>query len=93
VNNYDGPAQALAEAMTAVNTYEPTPEWDAPTPGSFGTFAGKVGGIPTITLEIPRQVSGDDELVRNVLAVEAFVAAARRAPGRELGRELGRSPG
>ncbi len=77
VNNYDGPAQLLAEAMTEVNRYEPTPEWDAPTPGSFGTFAGKVGGIPTITLEIPREVSGEDELERNVRAVEAFIAAVR----------------
>lgn len=73
VNNYDGPADALAEAMTEVNGYRPTAVWEAPTPGSFGTFAGRTRRIPTLTLEIPRQASGDEELESNVEAVEAFV--------------------
>ncbi|MDX1579430.1 MAG: DUF2817 domain-containing protein [Gemmatimonadota bacterium] len=79
VNNYDGPAGALAETMTEVNGYRPTAVWEAPTPGSFGTFAGKTRGIPTITLEIPREVSGAEELESNVRAVEAFVREAVRS--------------
>ncbi len=76
VNNYDGPAQAEAEAMTAVNGYRATPEWDAKTPGSFGTYAGKTRKIATITLEIPREGQGAADVERNVRAIEAFIRTA-----------------
>lgn len=78
VDNYDGPAAAQAEAMARVNGYKPTPEWDVPTPGSFGTYAGKSKNIPTITLEIPRNVRGESELTENVRAIDAFVRTSSR---------------
>ncbi|MCA9776975.1 MAG: murein peptide amidase A [Candidatus Eremiobacteraeota bacterium] len=51
--NYDGPAQALAEAMSAENGYKVEPSIGYPTPGSFGTYSGIERKIPTITLELP----------------------------------------
>lgn len=51
--NYDGPAQALAEAMSAENGYKVEPSIGYPTPGSFGTYSGVERKIPTITLELP----------------------------------------
>ena len=51
--NYDGPAADLAEAMQASSRQGIAPSIGYPTPGSFGTFAGLVLGIPTITLELP----------------------------------------
>ncbi len=72
-NNYDGPAEALAKAMSKKNGYEPLADWYAKTPGSFGTFAGKGKGIPTITLELPRNIETEKEWEGNILAVEAAV--------------------
>ena len=51
--NYDGPAQALAEAMAGENGYTLAPDIGYPTPGSFGGYAGRERSIPTITLELP----------------------------------------
>ena len=56
--NYDGPAAKLAERMSAFNGYVVEPDIGYPTPGSFGTFAGRERGIPVITLEFPE---GDGE--------------------------------
>ncbi len=52
-NNYDGPAQALAAAMSAINFYPATASIGYPTPGSFGTWSGIEREIPTVTLELP----------------------------------------
>ncbi len=52
-NNYDGPAGALARRMAKFNKYPVTSNIGYPTPGSFGTWAGIEGGIPTVTLELP----------------------------------------
>jgi protein MpaA len=52
-NNYDGPAGRLARRMAALNHYPVTPSIGYPTPGSFGSWAGKEQRIPTITLELP----------------------------------------
>jgi protein MpaA len=52
-NNYDGPARALASHMKRCNGYPVSGSMGYPTPGSFGTWAGIEGGIPTITLELP----------------------------------------
>ncbi len=57
-NNYDGPAEDLAAAMTRLNGYPPRASMGYPTPGSFGSWAGIDRGIPTITLELPRDLSG-----------------------------------
>ena len=51
-NNYDGPAAEIARAMARQNHYPVTPQWDAPTPGSFGTYYGKERGLPVVTLEL-----------------------------------------
>lgn len=57
-NNYDGPAQAIARAMHFKNGYRPLGVWHNATPGSFGSWAGIDQQIPTITLELPRDLSG-----------------------------------
>ena len=58
-NNYDGPgpAQDVAELMANYNGYPPKASIGYPTPGSFGSWAGIDLGIPTITLELPREKS------------------------------------
>jgi protein MpaA len=74
--NYDGPAEALAEAMAKANGYKVEPSIGYPTPGSFGTYAGIEGNIPTITLELPPTGEEDvwkqnrDALVRGLRGVE-----------------------
>jgi protein MpaA len=56
--NYDGPAQELAQRMSALNGYVVEPDIGYPTPGSFGSYVGRERKIPTITLEFPE---GDGE--------------------------------
>ncbi len=51
--NYDGPAERLAKIISEENGYKVEPSIGYPTPGSFGTYAGIEGNIPTITLELP----------------------------------------
>jgi protein MpaA len=53
VLNFDGPARGLAEAMAAESGYAVVEDIGYPTPGSFGTYAGKERGIPVVTLELP----------------------------------------
>ena len=54
-NNSDGPAGLpMAEIMARHNGYPVKPHIGFPTPGSFGTFAGKELGVPMVTLELPR---------------------------------------
>ncbi|MBI4717196.1 MAG: DUF2817 domain-containing protein [Planctomycetes bacterium] len=52
-NNFDGPARALAQAMARRNGYPVRGSIGYPTPGSFGTWAGREHLIPTVTLELP----------------------------------------
>ncbi|MGB2985855.1 MAG: M14 family zinc carboxypeptidase [Phycisphaerae bacterium] len=52
-NNYDGPGERVAAAMSRVNGYPATSSIGYPTPGSLGTWAGAERNIPTITLELP----------------------------------------
>lgn len=52
-NNYDGPGQAVAQAMGRCNGYPVTGAIGYSTPGSFGTWAGGERGIATVTLELP----------------------------------------
>ncbi|HOW72049.1 MAG TPA: DUF2817 domain-containing protein [Phycisphaerae bacterium] len=76
-NNYDGPAHALATIMSRHNGYPVLPTMGYETPGSFGTWAGVDQRIPTITLELPRNVSPARcwEVNR-----EAILAAVRFVP-------------
>lgn len=76
-NNFDGPAEALAEAMARENGYPVVPDIGYATPGSFGTWAGKERGIPTITLEIPQSASAADAWEANRGALLTFIAGAQ----------------
>lgn len=70
-NNYDGPGAQIAQLMGRLNGYRVVDSIGYPTPGSFGGWAGKKLGIATITLEIPKSMSGDagwDSNQRAILA-------------------------
>ena len=57
-NNFDGPAEGLAKTMSRHNEYSVLKSMGYPTPGSFGSWAGVDRQIPTITLELPSDASG-----------------------------------
>lgn len=59
-NNYDGPGAALAELMKSKNGYRVAKSIGYPTPGSFGSWAGIDRQIPTITLELPVDLPGNE---------------------------------
>ncbi len=71
--NFDGPARPLAEAMAAACGWPVVEDVGYPTPGSFGACYGVDGGLPTITLELPRPASELDVAV----ALAALRVAAR----------------
>jgi protein MpaA len=52
-NNFDGPAEGLAELMSSHNGYPVEPNIGYATPGSLGTWAGIEKRIATLTLELP----------------------------------------
>jgi protein MpaA len=70
-NNFDGPAGHIAALMSRLNGYRAVDSIGYPTPGSFGTWAGKDLGIATITLEIPKAMSGDTGWAQNQKAILA----------------------
>lgn len=57
-NNFDGPAEGLAKAMSRHNEYSVLKTMGYPTPGSFGSWAGIDRQLPTITLELPSDATG-----------------------------------
>ncbi len=68
-NNYDGPGRPLAERLAAENGYPVLPTIGYPTPGSFGAWAGTDLAIPTITLELPADLSGEAAWAENRAAL------------------------
>ena len=71
-NNYDGPGELLAKALSARNDYPVLKSIGYPTPGSFGSWAGADRQIPTITLELPGDASDDQawaDVGKSLLAV------------------------
>ncbi|MBQ2644479.1 murein peptide amidase A [bacterium] len=60
VVNFDGDAKAQAEKISKLTGYPVEEDIGYPTPGSFGTYAGKELQIPTITLELPEDISDED---------------------------------
>lgn len=72
-NNFDGPATDLARQMSALNGYRVTPAMGYETPGSFGSWAGVDLQIPTITLELPRDLPTVPAWAENVDALLAFI--------------------
>ncbi len=68
MNNFNGPAQRLAEVMSQDNGYPVKADVGYSTPGSFGTFAGEELKIPTVTLELP-DVRPDEAWQQNFKAL------------------------
>jgi len=73
VVNFDGPAEALANAIGQACGYPVVADIGYPTPGSFGTYAGKIRNIPVITLELPEDESIDQVWKDNAAAMEVAV--------------------
>ena len=63
--NYDGPAKTLAEKISKITGYPVQSDIGYPTPGSFGNYAGVERQIPTITLELPENVSNEELWIVN----------------------------
>jgi protein MpaA len=79
-NNYDGPAQPIAELMSRYNHYPPTATIGYPTPGSLGSWAGIDQQIPMITLELPRSLPASQAWPNNRQAVLTAIAATATSP-------------
>lgn len=75
VVNYDGPAESLAEGMSRLNGYPVQVDIGYPTPGSFGTYAGKERNIPVITLELPETGQQEEFWLDNRKALHYFISA------------------
>jgi protein MpaA len=58
--NWDGPAEPLAQEMSAACGYPAVASVGYPTPGSFGSRYGVDLGLPVITLELPRPATDED---------------------------------
>lgn len=76
-NNYDGPAEEIAELMHAHNGYPVKKSIGYPTPGSFGSWAGIDQQIPTITLELPHDQKGDESWSVQHAALIAVIQHSR----------------
>ena len=75
-NNWDGPAKKIADAMARYNGYRSFGTWHNPTPGSFGNWAGIDLKIPTVTLELPNDLSSDACWTKNREAILEFIRSA-----------------
>jgi protein MpaA len=51
--NYDGPAEAWAQAVAAACGWPARGDLGYPTPGSLGSWLGVDRGLPVLTLELP----------------------------------------
>ncbi len=71
--NYDGPAEEIAKAIAGPLSYRVDGEIGYPTPGSFGTWAGRERGIPVVTLELPKVPTAAE----SAATVEGLLAALR----------------
>ena len=60
VVNYDGDAKGISEKISKIINYPVEEDIGYATPGSFGTYAGKEKGIPTITLELDETIDVQD---------------------------------
>ncbi len=74
-NNFDGPAERLAETMSFHNQYAVLKSIGYPTPGSFGSWAGVDRKLPTITLEVPTDATGPTAWRENREALLAAIQA------------------
>ena len=65
VVNYDGEAKEISTKISEIINYPVEEDIGYATPGSFGTYAGKEMGIPTITLELDETIDVQ-ELIKPV---------------------------
>ncbi len=63
--NYDGPAKELADKISELTGYPVQADIGYPTPGSFGNYSGVERQIPTITLELPEDVTNENLWIVN----------------------------
>ena len=68
--------------MARHNRYPVKASMGYPTPGSFGSWAGIDRGIPTVTLELPRDLSNAWVWRENAPALMTFI----RMGGTQVGR-------
>ncbi|MCD7879370.1 MAG: DUF2817 domain-containing protein [Candidatus Gastranaerophilales bacterium] len=59
VVNYDGAAKNPADKISQITGYPVQADIGYPTPGSFGTYAGRERNIPVITLELPEDETNE----------------------------------
>jgi len=88
-NNYDGAARHLAELLSSFNGYTVSADVGYPTPGALGCWAGVELNIPTITLELPRELSCTECWQGNARALLAFINAADERLARSLALQAG----
>lgn len=81
-NNFDGPAGQLAQLMARFNRYAVTSHIGYPTPGSFGSWAGRDQGVPSITLELPRDIGPEASWRSNGPALLAVISTTSGAEAR-----------
>lgn len=74
-NNFDGPAEALAQRMSRQNHYPVVPNIGYTTPGSLGQWAGFDRKIPIVTLELPSRASADQAWEDNRAALISVIRA------------------
>jgi predicted deacylase len=78
-NNFDGPAEYLARAMSEANGYPVVASLGA-CHGSLGNWAGVDREVPIITLELPRHEPGDEAWTRNRSALMRVIRPEMAAP-------------
>jgi protein MpaA len=84
-NNFDGPAETLAELLSEHNQYPVEPNIGYATPGSFGAWAGIDLRIATLTLEMPAERSAHSCWRSNC---EGLLAVIRANTGGPAGEEV-----
>jgi protein MpaA len=89
-NNYDGPAEPLAQRMSVTNGYPVRSNIGYPTPGSLGSWAGVDRQIPIVTLELPARQPGQEGWKDNR---EALLAAIDRGASNPPGAVTANSQG
>lgn len=72
-NNYDGPAADIARLLSDNNHYKVLASIGYPTPGSFGSWSGVDHNRPTITLELPANLSTSAAWQQNKAALLALI--------------------
>jgi protein MpaA len=78
--NWDGPARRLARALSQESGLPPREDIGYPTPGSFGSYAGRQLGVPTITLELSDRDLVDPEDLPRLVRTLLLAHRGARAP-------------